>query len=98
MVGLRTQESNKFKKFFNIIQESASKQGKKFFLDSGIGNEFENEELEGENLQGWLIPNEKSESFIKEFENDSVDDDKWGGFFSFAIWEAKSNNIVIKFE
>ena len=35
MLGLRTQENNKFINFFKLVQDEASKANKVFFLDFG---------------------------------------------------------------
>ena len=42
MLGLRTQETNKFILFFELVQEKAKEKESVFFLDSGDGNEFRN--------------------------------------------------------
>ena len=46
MLGLKTQESNKFNAFFEIVQKKASEKDCVFFLDSGDGNDFETESME----------------------------------------------------
>ena len=43
MQGLRTQENQKFKKFFEQVQNEAAKRNSIFFLDCGQGNIFEND-------------------------------------------------------
>lgn len=98
MKGLKTQESNKFIEFMKIIQNEALKQDKTFFLDSGLGNEFETDKIEGEELQGWLIQNKDIEAFEKEWRNDEVNDDTWGEFFCFVRWSKQSNKIEVDFD
>ena len=44
MVGLRTNESKKFIKFFEIVQATARRQGCVYYLDAGDGRDFENDE------------------------------------------------------
>lgn len=39
MLGLRTQESDKFIQFFKVVQLEAEKQGNIFFLDSEDGHD-----------------------------------------------------------
>ena len=95
MKGLRTQEENKFLRFFAIVQEAAEKKNCVFFLDSGDGREFETETIEGEDLMGWLIPKEKVPAFEKEWETNDVSDD-WSDFFCWAIWD-NANDPTIKF-
>ena len=55
MVGLRTQENMKFLAFFKLVQEAASELNSVFFLDSGEGNLFKDDNIECEDLSGWLI-------------------------------------------
>ncbi len=96
MLGLRTQESSKFNNFFSIVQNAAQNQGCVFFADAGDGRDFETDFLEGEDISGWLIPNEKADEFTPLWEAGDVPDD-WSEFFGFAIWE-NENNPSIKFE
>lgn len=95
MQGLRKQETDKFEKFFSIVQNAARENRCVFFLDAGDGRDFETDTLEGENLMGWLIPNDKVFEFKKEWETGDVSDD-WSDFFVWAIWE-NADNPTIKF-
>ena len=52
MRGLRTQEGEKFERFFALVQKEALKQSCVFFLDSGEGHIFENESMEYSDLSG----------------------------------------------
>ena len=96
MRGLRTQERNKFERFFAIVQDTAEKIGCVFFLDAGDGRDFENDSLEGEDLMGWLIPKERLSAFEKEWDKGDVSDD-WSDFYKWSIWE-NANNPTIRFE
>ncbi len=95
MQGLRTQETNKFEKFFAIVQDAARKKNCVFFLDSGDGREFETDSLEGEDLMGWLIPSDKATEFTKEWETGDVSDE-WSDFYVWATWE-NADHPIIKF-
>ncbi|MBE6598912.1 MAG: hypothetical protein E7638_05670 [Ruminococcaceae bacterium] len=95
MQGLRTQETNKFKKFFSIVQDAAKKNGCVFYLDAGDGRDFETDSLEGEDLMGWLIPERMAEEFEPIWKRGLVSDD-WSEYFGFAIWE-NQNSPTIKF-
>ena len=86
MRGLRTQEGQKFEKFFALIQNEAMNEKKVFFLDSGEGQEFETDEMEGENLSGWLVPVKEADEFEKQFIKWDIDNEKWDDFYSFARW------------
>lgn len=96
MLGLRTQETSKFNAFFEIVQKAASLKSCVFFLDSGDGNEFENESMEGENLQGWLVPKTKADEFEKVWINNE-EDDEWVDFFCWAEWSIDKGRINIAF-
>ncbi len=96
MLGLRTQETKKFINFMELIQKEAEKEDKVFFLEAGDGNGFETEEMEGEELTGWLIPSDKVEEFKSIWENDEIDDE-WIDFFTFVDWEESNGEIKVSF-
>lgn len=96
MKGLRTHESSKFEVFFELVQKKAMQEAKVFFLDSGDGEEFENDTMEGENLQGWLIPFAMADEFEEIWEKHE-EDDEWVDFFMWVEWFEKNNEIDIKF-
>lgn len=97
MVGLRTQESVKFNRFFELIQAEAKKRNAVFFADAGDGNEFETETMEGENMMGWLVPNDKTKEFEPIWKSSDVDDE-WIEFFRWAVWSETDGKIKIKFD
>lgn len=84
MIGLRTQENYKFLKYWSIIQDSASKLGKTFFLDCGEGNGYEDDEVECETLSGRLVDNSKVETFEKLFLNREPIGEEWQEFLVFV--------------
>ena len=96
MRGLRTQENEKFKKFFSVVQEKAAEKGKVFFLDSGEGRECITKNFDGEDLSGWLIPKKEADKFEEEWENRSKLD-KWINYFCFAIWKEEKGIFMIEF-
>lgn len=98
MVGLRTQENDKFLRFWDMVQECAAKTDSVFFLDCGEGNEFENAEMEGEELTGWLIPNDKVKEFDAEFRRGGSIDDKWADFLASVYWRQKNGKIEVTVE
>lgn len=97
MKGLKTQETSKFIKFFELVQKAAEKEKKVFFLDAGDGRDLETEDLEGEDLSGWLIPESKVNEFTPIWKENKVNDN-WSKFFAFAIWEQKDDVVSISFE
>jgi len=94
--GLRTKETDKFCRFFSIVQNKAEAENKVFFLDSGEGRELLTDELEGEDLSGWLIPKDKAAFFETLWKkNDNLDE--WIDFFTFAIWKVNNGKVEIEF-
>lgn len=96
MIGLRTQETEKFNRFFAMIQAAAEKRGAVFFADSGDGNDFETETMEGEDMMGWLIPKEKAKEFQPLWEASKVDS-SWSDYFGWALWKKSQDNVLIHF-
>lgn len=87
MRGLRTRESSKFEAFFSVVQDAAGKEGKVFFLDAGDGNGFRKDDMEGEDLLGWLVPEEEADKFEDAFESFS-DLSEWDDFYVSASCNA----------
>ena len=94
MRGLRTQEGEKFERFFELVQKEALKYGGVFFLDSGEGHDFDNGFMEGENISGWLIPLEKADNFEKEYLKNYNDLEDWEEYFCWVEWENENNPKV----
>ena len=89
-----------FVSFFRIVQDAAARAGGVFFLWSGEGHELIDDELDGEDLSGWLVPFERADEFELKWLarpcqiGDDFDDDA-----AFARWSKDSSgNIAIDFE
>lgn len=97
MLGLRKPEGKKFERFFEIVQSEAKKKGFVFFLDSAQGKFFENEQLECEDLCGWLIPEEEAAAFEKLFAEGSEKQHTFDGFYCYIdfVAEEKTGKIRI---
>jgi len=95
--GLRTQESDKFYRFFELIQQEAEKKGCIFFAEAGDGHDYVSNTLECEDMMGWLIPKEKINEFEPLWEKDQVPE-LWSDFFTFAVWKEDGDSIKIVFE
>ena len=91
MRGLRTQEGEKFERFFTLVQKEALKQKGIFFLDCGEGNDFDNGFMEGENLSGWLIPFGLADEFEKEYLKHNDDLEEWEEYFCWIEWENENS-------
>lgn len=68
-----------------------------FFLAAGDGRDLVKDDLEGKDLQGWLIPEGKAEEFEKLFNAGLEEDEIWDDFFYFADWTDNTGKIEIKF-
>ena len=92
----------KFNKYFELIQQEAAKQGKKFFMDTGEGREHITADMEMEDLSGWLIPLERSEEFMqywaKEESPHNIPHELDEPFYVFAIWSIDDGKVQIKFK
>ena len=98
MQELRTQENDKFLRFVELVRSFAAKQGCVFFVDCGEGRDFETETMEGEDLSGWLIPQNKvTEDFHKAFAEAKVPEE-WDDFLRIAVWNNVNGKINITFE
>lgn len=97
MRELRTQESKKFEHFFRLVRAEAQKQGCIFFVDCGEGREFILEDMEGEDLSGWLIPREDADRFQIEFDKNDVSE-KWDDFMKSLCWKQLDEKISVTFE
>nr|DAP56891.1 MAG TPA: hypothetical protein [Caudoviricetes sp.] len=93
----RTQESKKFEKFFEIVREEAAALDSIFFIDCGEGRELVTEDLEMEDLSGWLIPRERADAFEEKFRKNEVSN-RWDSFVRFAVWEQHGDMITIEFK
>lgn len=97
MQGLRTQESEKFEKFFELVQNAAKQNGFVFFMDCGQGKIFENNEFECEDLCGWLIPKDDASKFEKIFIEESEQQHDFDDFYCYVDFsiDDKSGKIQI---
>ena len=96
MQGLKTQEGIKFEQFFSIVQKMAKSFDSIFFFECGEGRDFENSSMEGEDLRGWLIPENLAEEFETAWKDDNVSD-KWDEYIRWAEWSQTSESISINF-
>ncbi|MDU2293819.1 MAG: hypothetical protein ACLVKS_02210 [Peptococcus niger] len=97
MLGLRTQESDEFMRFFKLVQKEAGKLNAVFFADFGQCGDLIFEDMELDRLFGWLIPEERADDFNKEFVSSKVNE-KWDVFCMWVIPEIIDGQLKIKFE
>lgn len=94
MKGLRLQENQRFNNFFALVQDEAAKKGKVFFCDCGLGRLFENDNIECEDLCGWLIPKEKADNFEKLFLENSDEQHKFDDFYCYIDFSVIENGKI----
>ena len=98
MQGSRTQENDKFVKFFTLVQAEALKRGAVFFSDCGQGDVFENETMECEDLCGWLIPQRLVREFEPLFLNNSPKQHDYDNYYVFVDYIVNGDEITIIFD
>ena len=97
MKGLRTQESEKFLKFFAMVQAEAERRNAVFFADCGEGRVFENDSMECEDMSGWLIPKAEEKIFEPLFMSNSINQhgfDRYRCYVDYNITE--DNGIAVR--
>ena len=97
MRELRTQENEKFKRFFAFVRSAALAYEAVFFVDCGEGHELLTKTLDGEDLSGWLIPQREADRFQSEFDSGNVSD-QWDEFMRIAVWSQTNDGIQIRFK
>lgn len=100
MRGLKTQEGKRFEAFFALVQKEAAKTHSVFFLDCGEGHEFYKEDMEGEDLRGWLIPEDQADRFEQAWKNNLNKSqwDEWEDFFEWVVWHPPLAELTVSFE
>ena len=96
MRGLRTQENEKFNRYWEIVQSKAASLGMIFFADCGEGREFYLKDMEGEDIRGWLIPLDKAEEFQREWEKYN-ESDQWIDSIFWAEWTINDGAVSVEF-
>jgi len=97
MKGLRTQENEKFIKYFEMVQNEARKRECTFFCDCGLGDVLANDSIECESMCGWLIPEQHVAEFETIFQQNLEKQHDFDAFYcsvNFSVDE-KSKNINI---
>lgn len=97
MQGLRTQESEKFNRFWTLVQEKAASLGCIFFAENGEGRDFETQTMEGEDFCGWLIPKKDAGGFEPAWLAGKVSDD-WLEWLRWLKWKRSGDNISVEFK
>ena len=97
MLGLRTQENDKFINFFSIVQSEANNMGKIFFMDFGQCDDIAFEDMEIDRLFGWLIPEDEYIVFDKLFLTNQISE-KWDKYCTWVTPEIVDGKLKIRFD
>ena len=95
MRGIKTQEGEKFIEFFILVQAEANRRHSVFFLECGEGHDLISDTIEGEDLRGWLIPEEQADKFEAEWLSGEPSQE-WENLISWAIWSGNAMNLQIE--
>ena len=97
MKGLRTEENDRFLRYFEIVQSYAKKQNSVFFMNFGQCDDIVFKDMELDCLFGWLIPNDMADNFEKIYLKSKVDD-SWDDFCVWVTPIIESSKLSIIFE
>ena len=97
MRGLRTQENEKFRRYFELVQAQAGKQNAVFFTDCAEGKLFVDDVYECEDLFGWLIPLELVSAFEKLYMENAEEQENYDDYYCLADYEVQSGAIQVFF-
>lgn len=89
----------RFMRFFSIVQQSAASRGCTFFLDCGEGHDLITDEIDCQDLTGWLVPDRLVERFEPLWEArdwNSMDPELMDTMVT-AVWSGEPNSISIEF-
>lgn len=100
MRGLKWPENERFERFFSVIQQAAQEKHAVFFLFAGEGRTFTTSNMEGEDLSGWLIPDEKATEFEHQWQqnNSLAALQEWVDYFVWVVWSFESGTLLVQFE
>lgn len=98
MIGLRTNEDERFIRFFAKVQEEAKKQNAVFFLDCGEGHDVFCDDIICTDCSGWLVPSEKADEFGKTYYSFGQEKDEWEDYVSWVTWSGDCHKPIINIE
>lgn len=97
--------SDREKNYNDLIDAEAKMRGATFYVNCGEGRELMTKEYYGEDVSGWLIPNDMKADFEAELASvpkgmvlAAVVDDKWDEWFCTAVWRIDNGKVSIDFE
>lgn len=87
--------------YIEFVAQKAKEQGKLFFLDTGEGNDFfdEDKQWDIEDLSGWLVDPLDRDKFINSKKNNTAYDE-FSDAYVFVKWNKRPNQeleIIFKY-
>ncbi|KGF08627.1 hypothetical protein HMPREF1635_06885 [Clostridiales bacterium S5-A14a] len=97
MQGLRTEENDRFLRYFEVVQAKAKEENSVFFMDFGQCDDIAFKYMKLDCLFGWLIPNEMADNFEELYLRLKVDD-RWDDFCVWVTPNIENGKLSIIFE
>lgn len=97
--GLRTLDTPKFYRFWDLVEVEAEKRGCFFFSQCGDGHEAEDEEKEYSDMFGWLVPKEFYDDVDQHYRamDESYISQHYDKYFVSMEWEKEGKLLIIYF-
>lgn len=94
-----TTEDERFMRFFSIVQNAASQLNAVFFMDCGDGHDLITDEIDCEDLVGWLVPLDAADDFEPLWAARDWDamSDEQVDLMVTAEWSGESGDISVRF-
>lgn len=103
MQGIRyasTLNDKPFMRYFSLVQDAAREQGCVFFVDCGEGHDLITDEIDCQDLSGWLVPADAVADFEPMWRSEDWDEltNEQDDFMVTAVWSGTPENISVRFE
>ncbi len=98
--GLRTLDTPKFYRFWDLVEAEAEKRGCFFFSQCDDGHEAEDDDMEYLDMFGWLVPKEFYEDvdFHYRNQNETYIAEHYDKYFVSMEWENVDGCLQINFK
>lgn len=97
MQGLRTEENDRFLRYFEVVQAKAKEENSVFFMDFGQCDNIAFKDMELDCSFGWLIPSDMADNFESLYLKSKVDN-RWDDFCVWVTPIIESSKLSIIFE
>ena len=89
----------RFLRFFSIVQEAAKSEGRVFFLDCGEGHDLTTDDIDCEDLSGWLVDSSDVDEFEPIWLERRLGDmpERLMDSMVTAVWSGEPGSITVEF-